>query len=165
MRIIPVLLLAYLVLGVQSGLSPFIAVGNASPNLMLAVILFITLYAPREAALIGVYVLGLMQDVLSQEPLGVHPLVYAAVAFATRATQPGIHREHWLTHVILSVAAAALHAGILYLIGIRLLSQPDPRMLISTALYTVIVTPFLLRLLILARPLFIHRPDRALKST
>jgi len=164
MRIIPTILLAYLVIAIQSGLAPFIAVRDATPNLMLAVVIFIALYAPREAALIGVYVLGLMQDVLSQEPLGAHALVYAAVAIATRFTQPSIHREHWLTHVLLAMMGAALHAVILWLAGLRLPPQPAVDLLFAGALYSVILTPILLRVLIAMRRIFIYSAHKKIEA-
>lgn len=160
MRFIPAILLAYVVLGVQSGLGPFIAVKDATPNFMLAVVIFIALYAPREPALIGVFVLGLMQDMLSQDPLGVYPLVYAAVAAATRVTQPAIHRQHWLTHLILGLVGGALHAGILMLVGLRMPGRPSLDVLIASAIYTAVLTPVLLWLLISIRKVFAFRPER-----
>lgn len=155
MRIIPTLLLAYVVLAVQSGLAPFIAVRGASPNLMLPIVIFVALYAPRETALVGVYVLGLMQDVLSQEPLGLHPLVYAAVAFATRATQPALQRNHWLTQVILAVAGAVLHALALWLAGWRMPPRPTLDVLANAAIYTAVLTPLILRGLGAMRGVFV----------
>lgn len=160
MRFVPAILLAYIVLGVQSGLAPFIAVKDATPNLMLAVVIFIALYAPREPALIGVFVLGLMQDMLSTDPLGVYPLVYAAVAAATRITQPAIYRAHWLTHLVLGIVGGALHAGILILVGLRMPGRPSLDVLIASATYTAIITPFLLWLLISIRKIFAFRPER-----
>ena len=162
MRVIPTILLAYVVLAIQSGLAPFIAVRGASPNLMLPVIIFIALYAPREAAFVGVYVLGLMQDVLSQEPLGLHPLVYAAVAFATRATQPALQRNHWLTQIILSVAGAALQAAVLWIAGWRMPPAPSFETLANAGIYTIVLTPLILRGLIAARRLFVVTPTSRL---
>lgn len=155
MRVIPTILLAYVVLAVQSGLAPFIAVRGASPNLMLPVVIFVALYAPREVALIGVYVLGLMQDIMSQEPLGLHPLVYAAVAFATRATQPALHRNHWITQVILAALGAGLHAIILWLVGWRMPPRPSFEALANGAIYTFVLTPLILRGLVALRRVFV----------
>lgn len=160
MRFIPTILLAYLVLGIQSGLTPYIGIRNATPNLMVAVVIFISLYAPREPALIGVYILGLMQDVLSQDPLGVHPLVYAAVAAATRVTQPTIHREHWLTHLMLGLAAGALQGLILWLVGLKMPPRPTVDVLANSAIYTAILTPIIVKCLIRIRRLFAFQPER-----
>lgn len=149
-----IILLAYVVLGIQSGLGPFIAMGDATPNLMVAVVVYIALYAPREPALIGVFVLGLMQDVLSQDPVGVYPLVYAAVAGATRITQPTIRREHWVTHLVLGATGGVLQGIILWLIGLRTGSRPSLHTLIISAAYTAVLTPILLKGLIAMRKMF-----------
>jgi len=135
--------------------------GGATPNLLLPVVIFIALYASRESALIGVYVLGLMQDMLSQDPLGVYPLVYASLALATRLTQPVIHREHWLTHLVLGLAGGALHGVILWLVSVRLGGQTySMELVINSSIYTAITTPIILRVLIRSKRLFGFQPDR-----
>jgi len=48
-------ILAYLSLGVQIGLSGFIRVGGAPPNLVLIAALLIALNAPKEPALLGCF--------------------------------------------------------------------------------------------------------------
>ena len=161
MSFIPTILLAYLVLAIQSGIAPFIDVGAATPNLLVPVVIFIALYASREPALIGVYVLGLMQDMLSQDPLGVYPIVYAFLAIVTRMTQPAIHREHPLTHLVLGLAGGALHGAILWLVSVRLGGQRYSFELIAnSAIYTAITTPIILLLLIKSKRLFGFQPDR-----
>lgn len=159
------MLLAYVVLGLQSGIAPFIDVRSATPNLLLPVVIFIALYASREPALIGIYVLGLMQDMLSQDPLGVYPLVYAVVAYAARMTRPVIHREHWLTHLILGLVGGALHGGILWLVSVRLGGERYSFELIAnSAVYSAITTPIILKLLIRAKRLFGFQPERRPRS-
>lgn len=160
MRFLPTILLSYLVLGIQSGLTPYIGIRNATPNLMVPVVVFIALYAPREPALIGVFILGLMQDVLSQDPLGVHALVCAAVAAATRITQPAIHREHWLTHLVLGLIGGALQGLVLWLVGLRMPPRPSFDVLAYSAIYTAVLTPILLKGLISIRKVFAFQPER-----
>ena len=161
MSFIPTILLAYLVLAIQSGIAPFIGVGGATPNLLLPVVIFIALYASREPALIGVYVIGLMQDMLSQDPLGVYPLVYAFLAIVARMTQPTIHRDHWLTHILLGLAGGTLHGAILWLVSVRLGGQRySLELIFNSAIYTAITTPIILRVLVKSKRLFGFQPDR-----
>lgn len=160
MKLIAWLILAYLALGLQSGLSAFISVFGAPPNLILPVVIFIALYAPRDAALLGVYVLGLMQDVISQELLGVHALAYAAVALSVRFTQPAIHREHWLTHIVLALMGGLVHAGIVWLAGIRMGTRPPVQLLLIGVTYTMLLSVPILRLLCRFKTLFVAPVER-----
>lgn len=162
MRFLPCLILAYVILGLQSGLSQHIQIRDASPNLVLPVVIFIALYAPRDAALLGTYILGLMQDMLSMVPLGVHPLVYAAVTVAVRVTQPTLHREHWLTHVLLALAGGVLHGVILTIVGWRMPPRPPVEMLVTSTLYTAVLCPILLKPLLMSRRIFGFQPERKL---
>lgn len=162
MRFIPWLILAYVVLGLQSGLAPYIQIRDASPNLVLPVIIFIGLYAPRDSALLGTYVVGLMQDVISQYPLGTHALVYAAVTLGVRLTQPAIHREHWLTHVVLALVGGILQAIVLTIVGIRLGARPPVSLLLVSTLYTAAVSPLMLKPLHKIKRVFAFQPERKL---
>ncbi len=160
MRFVPTILLAYLVLGIESGIAPFIGIKSATPNLLLPVVIFIALYAPRDAALLGTYVIGLMQDMLSQEPLGVHALVYGAVTFAVRLTQPTIHREHPMTHILLAVVGGGLQGVVLILVALRLPPRPPISMLMISTLYTAALSPIILRVLHKMKRFFAFQPER-----
>lgn len=162
MRFIPTLILAYLALGLQSGLAQHIEIRGATPNLVLPVIIFIALYASRDSALLGSYLIGLMQDILSLVPLGVNPLVYAAVTVAVRMTQPAMYREHPLTHLILGLAGGVLQGVILTIVGLRMPPRPPVDMLIGSTLYTAILCPILLLPLLKSKRLFGFQPERKL---
>jgi rod shape-determining protein MreD len=162
MRFVPWFILAYLVLGLQSGLAPYIQIDNAPPNLVLPAVIFIALYAPRDAALLGTYVMGLMQDTISGVPLGTNALVYAAVTFGVRVTQPTIDREHWLTHVILALVGGVLQAAILTMVGMRRHELYPWSMLIISTLYTAAVAPFILKPLHKIKRVFGFQPERKL---
>ncbi len=155
MRFIPTILLAYVVLGLQSGLSTFIEINGVAPNLALPLVIFIALYAPRDVALVGVFIIGLMQDMLTQSPVGVYPLVYACVAFATRTTQPALQRGHWITHIIVACTGAIAQGAILYVVGLRMPPRHSWQVLMNMAIYSAVLTPILLRLLIWSKRLFI----------
>lgn len=155
MRLIPAILLIYIVLGIQSGLSPYIAINGTAPNLVLPVVVFMSLYAQKETALMGVFLLGLMQDMLTQSPVGVHSFVYAFVAIATRLTQPAIQKEHWLTNVVVAIAGSVLYACLLFITGLRLPPRYSWETLSGMVFYTAIITVIALRVLIWSKRLFI----------
>src|ERR1700749_2562039 len=87
MRWLTYFILAYLTLGLQIGLAGHIALGGARPNLVLLAVIFIAINAPRDAALLGCFVLGLLQDLTTQQPLGIFALSYGLVAMFTISTQ------------------------------------------------------------------------------
>jgi rod shape-determining protein MreD len=162
MRFFPWLILAYVVLGLQSGLAPYIQVYHASPNLVLPVVIFIALYAPKDSALLGTYVVGLMQDMLSAYPLGTLALVYAPVTLLVRVTQPVIHREHWMTHLVLAVVGGAIQGVVITLVGIRTGARPPVSILAISTVYTAALAPVMLRPLHRMRKLFAFAPERKL---
>ena len=72
-------ILAYVALAVQIGATPYVRWQGAPPNFVLLVVIFIALNAPREAALLGALCLGLMQDLVTQSPLGLYAVCYGLV--------------------------------------------------------------------------------------
>ena len=62
-------ILAYLAVGLQIGVGPFVRVGGAVPNFVLMCVVFIAINAPREPALLGCFALGVMQDLVSADTL------------------------------------------------------------------------------------------------
>jgi len=91
-------ILAYLALGAQVGLAPYLAIGAATPNLVLLCVIFLAINAGREPALLGCFGLGAMQDMLSQQPLGLFAFSYGLVGMFVVSTQELVYREHPLTH-------------------------------------------------------------------
>lgn len=157
MRILSWFILVYLVLGLQSGLSPYILINDAAPNLVLPIIIFLALYVPREPALLGAYIIGLMQDVISEEPLGMHALVYGVVALFVRTTQPLLHREHWMTQLLLALGGGALHATLVTLACLNPaanMDRPPFDLLLTTVLYTAALAPLMLHALHRVRGVF-----------
>jgi len=150
MRAITYLILSYFALGAQVGLSPFIRVGGAPPNLVLLAALFIALNAPREPALLGCFLLGLMQDVLTQQTLGIYALSYGIVAMFVIGTQQLLYRDHPLTHISITLAAAIICAMVILLHGAFRLPperRVDASRLIYSTMYTTALAPFLLGVL------------------
>jgi rod shape-determining protein MreD len=115
MRWLPYLILAYVTLGVQIGLGTYVSWHGASPNLVLIAALFIALNAPRGAALLGCFSLGLLQDLLSTTPPGLYALSYGLVALVVVSANQVISREHSLTHLGLGLFGGLMTAVVLSL--------------------------------------------------
>src|SRR5580704_12787481 len=100
MRIVPSTILAYVVLGIQLGVGVFAELGSSSgdawaqPNFVMLAVLYITLNAPRNAALLGCFVLGAMQDLVTQQPFGLFALSYGLTALALAGTTQAMYRDH-----------------------------------------------------------------------
>src|SRR3954470_6905019 len=117
MRSLPYFILAYVALGLQIGLGelPFMRAGG--PKLPLLAVIFIAVNASREAALLGSFGIGIMQDMTTLSPLGLYALAYALVAMFVVSTQELVYREHPLTHFSLALVGGFLTAAVVLLQG------------------------------------------------
>src|SRR5690349_6692345 len=113
MRWLPYFILAYVTLGLQIGLGEYLSWHGARPNLVLVAVLFVALHAPRDAALLGCFSLGLLQDLLSQHPPGLYALSYGLVAMLAVGLQHVVDRDHPLTHAGLALAGGLITAVVL----------------------------------------------------
>jgi rod shape-determining protein MreD len=175
MRWLPFLILAYVVLGLQAGIGPFVRVQGATLDLALIAAVFVAANAPREPALLGAFFIGLSKDVLSMEPLGLYALSYGLVGLIVVSARQVAYGDHPLTHFVLTLGGGLLTAIILYIHGrLRPIApapapdgQPLPAVAVSlgllllTVLYTAVVAPFVLWLLSRFKPWFGFRASRA----
>jgi rod shape-determining protein MreD len=147
MRWISCFILAYLVLGIQMGMGEFVRLRGASPSLVLIAVIFIAVNAPRDAALLGCFVLGAMQDLTTLSPLGLYALSYSIVGMFVVSTQELLHAQHPVTHFSLAFVGGLLVGAVLFLHGwLRGPSVPVAG-LFTSALYTAILAPIVLALL------------------
>ncbi len=160
MRWISCFILAYVLLGLQSGLGAFIRYRDAAPNLMLLGVIFIAIHAPREPALLGCFLMGLMQDMLSREPPGLYAFSYGLVAWFVVAIQRGVYRNHPLTHFSLALGGGLLTALMLSLQGWLAGSDVSPMLQFTVALYTAVLAPAVLWVLLRCKRLFAFEPSR-----
>jgi rod shape-determining protein MreD len=169
MRWLSFFILAYLVLAIQLGLSGFLNVGQVTPNLVLPVAVFVAINARREEALIGAFMLGAMQDLFSQRPLGIYAFSYALAALFVVGTQPAVYRDHPLTHFFVTLGAAALAGALVwfndwaYPILHRMPQASRPAILpaLGGALYTALLAMLMLGALARVKFLFGFRGPRA----
>jgi rod shape-determining protein MreD len=158
MRWLSYFIFAYITLGAQVGLSAYLRLNGAPPNLVLLAVLFITLYAPRDVAMLAAFGLGLMQDLLTQQTLGLYALSYGLVASLLVSIGPMLNKEHPVTHAVLALVASFACAVVMLLHG--WIHRPgaqarlDPSLLLYSGLYTTLLAPFALGIIQRVRWLF-----------
>lgn len=128
MRLIPFLILAYVAIGMQLGLGSLLAFGGSPPNFVLLAVIFIAVQAPREPALLGCFALGLIHDLVSQHPLGLHALAYGLSAILIVSAQSAFQRDNPLAHVLLALAS-----GIIVMVVILLNQRFKPAVAVAAA--------------------------------
>jgi rod shape-determining protein MreD len=165
MRWLSFFILAYLVLAVQLGLSGYATWAGASPNLVLPAVIFIAINARREEALLGAFLLGAMQDLLSQQPPGLYAFSYSMVGLFVIGTQPVVYRDHPLTHLFVTLLAA-LFTGAIALFNdwayprlhdLPHYAHPAVVRALVRAVYTALVAPVMLAALVRMKGLFAFR--------
>jgi len=155
-------ILVYLIISLQMGLSGFINWGSAAPNLVLPVAVFVAINARREEALVGTLLLGLIQDLFTQHPMGLYGFAYGMVGLFVLGTQPVVYRDHPLTHFFVTFAAALLTNGAVWFnewaypilhSGAESV-RPSLGAAVAGALYTAAVAPVILGVLARLKKLF-----------
>jgi rod shape-determining protein MreD len=171
MRWLTYFILAYVALGVQVGLDGYIDAKKAAPNFVLMVVVFLGINGTREPVLLGSFLLGLMQDLFTLQPLGTWALCYSLVALSVLSVQEIVYREHPLTHFSLVLVGGISCAVVLTLQawlypmlhggaaaggrGIGVLQH------LASALYSAILAPVVLGVLQRMRGAFAFRKQRA----
>ena len=105
MRLLPYLILAYVAVAMQIGMGSLLAVGGSAPDFVLLAAIFIALQAPRESALLGCFGLGLIHDLVSQQPLGLYALGYGIVGLLVVGSQSSLQRESPLAHILVALVS------------------------------------------------------------
>ena len=160
MRWISYFILAYLALGTQIGAGEFLRFGGAKPDLVLLAVIYIAINAPREAALLGAFVMGLMVDLVGLQPLGLYAFGYGLVAMFVVSSQDVVYREHPLTHFTVALVASMLVSTVALVHGwiwgpVMPLGEQ-----FATALYTAILAPIILGILQRMKRAFAFKPRR-----
>jgi rod shape-determining protein MreD len=154
MRLPAYCILAYLAVGLQMGLSEYLRVGAARPDLVLLAVIFICIHAPRDAALLGAFGLGITQDLVSLNPLGLSALVYSLVGMFTISTQELVYKAHPVTHFGLGLMGGLISALAFAIHGWIRGPRASVAELLAAALYTAVLAPLVLGLLNLTRYAF-----------
>jgi rod shape-determining protein MreD len=117
MRWFAYFILAYLALGLQVGLGSYISYGGVTPNLVLIAGIFIAMNAPRDAALLGCFGMGVMHDLLTHQPPGLFALAYGLVGLMVAGSNQVVYREHPLTHFMFALVGGIVVAVVVLLHG------------------------------------------------
>lgn len=112
MRWLTFLLLAVIVLTLQSAVGPRLALLGARPDWLLVVVVFLALYAPPQDAVLGAALIGLGGDLLSIERLGLLVLSYVLAALVIVGVREHVFKNAHTTRFILTlVVGLALRLG------------------------------------------------------
>lgn len=115
MRWLAYFILAYFAIALQIGLGPYVRWRGASPNFVLLAAVFIAINAPRDAALLGCFCMGVLQDLVTQQPPGLFALSYGLTAMLAVSVHQVVYREHPLTHFSLALVGGLITVGVLLL--------------------------------------------------
>jgi rod shape-determining protein MreD len=158
------LILVYFAIAIQIGGGEFLRVGNARPDLVLLAVIFIAIHAPRDAALLGAFGVGLVQDLVSLSPLGLYALAYSLVAMFTVSTQELVYRAHPVTHFSLGLIGGLLSAAVIAVHGWTRGPGVSVTDLFTSALYTALLAPIVLGMLNLTRKAFAFSSRRRARA-
>ena len=161
-------ILAYLVLAIQLALGGFINYGSASPNLVLPVAIFIAINARREDALVAAFILGLLQDLFSQQPPGLYAFSYGLVGLFVVGARPAVYRDHPLTHFFVTLVGGLVTGAVVllnewaYPVLHHVIDAPRPSFsrMLASIIYTAILAPLILGILCRMKRLFGFRTLR-----
>jgi rod shape-determining protein MreD len=107
-------ILAYVIVAVQLGLSGYANWGRIAPNVVLPAAVFVLINAKREEGLLGALLLGLMQDLFTQSPLGLYGFAYALAGLFVAGTSAGAKRDHPVTHLGLTLGAGLVVNAVIW---------------------------------------------------
>ena len=160
MRWISYFILAYLALGLQSGISRAMDYHGSGPNFVLMAVVFIALNAPRDPALLGGFILGALQDLTSQGTMGLYSFSYGLVAMFVGSARQVAYREHPLTHFSLTLGGGLMTALVLFVHG--WLKKPHVSLmpLVYTAIYSAVLSVIVLGILQRMKSLFHFQSSR-----
>lgn len=147
-------ILVYIAVGLQIGLGEFLRISGAKPDLVLLAVIFITINAPRDAALLGAFGIGLITDLVTLSPLGLYALAYSLVGMVMVRMQDLVSRTHPLSHFALALLGGILSAMVLLIHGWIKGPVTPVGELMGGALYTALLAPLVLAGLTAARKLF-----------
>lgn len=158
MRWLSFFILAYVALGLQTGLARAIEWKSAVPDFVLLAVIFLSLNAPRDTALLACFILGLLRDLAGDGTLGLYALSYGIVALIIVGIQQAVARRNPVTHFMLALLGGVLIAVILsvhaWLRPAEVHVHPSLVPLYSSALYSAVLAPFLIAILQRAIKLF-----------
>jgi rod shape-determining protein MreD len=163
-------ILAYFTIAIQMALSGFVNWGEAAPNLVLPVVVFVAVNARRKEALLGAFALGAMQDLFSQHPPGLFAFAYGLVGLFVVGMQPAVYRDHPLTHFFVALAGGMLTGAVIVfnewsypmLHHVPDAARPAIGRVMAGVLYSALLAPLILWPLVRIKRVFGFRHRQAM---
>jgi rod shape-determining protein MreD len=130
---------------------------------------FVAMHAKREEGLLGAFSLGIVQDLVSQQPAGLYAFSYGLVGLFVIGARPAVYRDHPLTHLFVALAGGLLTGAVIllsewaYPVLHPAIDWPKPSVLrvLSGAGYSAVLAPLLLGMMARIKPVFGFRNVRA----
>lgn len=128
-----------------------VVVYGAKPDLLLAIVVYVSLRWGPVAGTIAGFVLGLLQDAQSLHGLGMNAAAKAVVGYAISHTWEALDKESVYTQMVIILAAGLLH-GLVFCIlysGSEISTAPGLflRLGVPGAAYTAVSAPLLLAII------------------
>jgi rod shape-determining protein MreD len=160
MRWLTFMLLAALMLTLQSTVAPHLALFGARPDLLLPVVVFFALHAPPRDAIVGGWLIGLCADLMSVERLGLIALSYVLVATGVVSVREHLFRYSHVTQFVVALLACFMvrvgwivYCRVLYSVADSLLVDLMTNVLL-VSVYTAAWAPLLHTALLRMSPVF-----------
>ena len=118
MRWISIIVLAIVVLTIQSALVPRIAVFGARPDLILLVAVFFAMHAPWRDAILAAWILGAVADLMTIERFGLLSATYAVAALLVASARDYLFRYNAFSQFVVTACAGSF-------VGLMLLAYPN----------------------------------------
>jgi rod shape-determining protein MreD len=170
MRWFAYFILAYVAMGLQIGLAPYLIWHGAAPNFGLLAMIFIAANARREPALLGCFAIGLFQDLLSVQQPGLFAFSYGLIAWLITGAQQPLVRHSLTAQTLLALLGGILTAFVilvqswLHPAGAAIEGGPAIRIsasaLFLSVIYTTLLAPVILGLLGRSKKFFAFSPIR-----
>ncbi|MCL2883551.1 MAG: rod shape-determining protein MreD [Coriobacteriia bacterium] len=94
-----------LVLVLQAGLAPHIAIMSVVPDLSMCFCIVIAMRTKPEAACIYAFFMGLFSDLIATGPLGASAIVFAVITYIVARLAPGMFCESYGGRVFTAIGA------------------------------------------------------------
>jgi len=92
------------------------AMGQVRLPVLLGLVIYYSLLKPRRTALYAALLAGILQDALSMIPLGFSSFCFILTAWIISSWREEVFTRHWLTHMLMGLAAAPANLLALYLL-------------------------------------------------
>ena len=139
------------VLSLQTTVLDRLSIVGVKPDLLLAMVVYLSLLRGPVAGVAAGFTLGLLQDAQSHHGLGLNAMAKAVVGYAISFTWEGLDRESAYTQMAVLFGAGLLHNLVFLALysGSQLAATPGLwlRIGLPGALYTAVAAPLLVAVL------------------